>query len=114
MTNTESDGYAPTYYPGTPNMSEAIRITIKAGQEMTGASFALIVARMACVRGRVVNSRGEASSGMNAMLAPADPYGMMMMNMSNAMIGADGSFEFTNVRRAATTSRSDRWAACRT
>jgi len=97
MTNTESDGYAPTYYPGTPNMSEATRITIKAGQEMTGASFALIVARMARVRGRVVNSRGEASSGMNAMLAPADPYGMMMMNMSNAMIGADGSFEFTNV-----------------
>src|SRR5688500_4517620 len=97
MTNTESDGYAPTYYPGTPNMSEATRITIKAGQEMTGASFALIVARMARVRGRVVNSRGEASSGMNAMLAPADPYGMMMMNMSNAMIGADGSFEFANV-----------------
>ena len=64
---------------------------------MTGASFALIVARMARVRGRVVNSRGEASSGMNAMLAPVGPYGMMMMNMSNAMIGADGSFEFTNV-----------------
>jgi hypothetical protein len=97
MTNTESEGFAPTYYPGTPNITEATRITLKAGQEMSGASFALIVARMARVRGRVVNSRGEPSSGMNAMLAPAEPYGMMMMNMSNAMIGADGSFEFSNV-----------------
>src|SRR5688572_20330917 len=73
MTNTESDGFAPTYYPGTPNVNEATRITLKAGQEMSGASFALIVARMARVRGRVVNSRGEPSSGMNAMLTPADP-----------------------------------------
>ena len=97
MTNTESDGFAPTYYPGTPNINEATRITLKAGQEMSGASFALIVARMARVRGRVVNSRGEPASGMNAMLAPAEPYGMMMMNMSNAMIGADGSFEFSSV-----------------
>src|SRR5688500_13683967 len=97
MTNTESDGFAPTYYPGTPNVNEATRITLKAGQEMSGASFALIVARMARVRGRVVNSRGEPSSGMSAMLTPADPYGMVMMNMNNAMIGADGTFEFVNV-----------------
>ena len=98
MSNTESEGFAPTYYPGTPNVAEATRITLKAGQEMSGANFALIVARMARVRGRTVNSRGEPSSGMMAMLAPADPYnGMMMMNMSNAMIGADGSFEFANV-----------------
>ena len=98
MTSTESEGFAPTYYPGTPNVAEATRITLKGGQEMSGANFALIVARMARVRGRVVNSRGEPSTGMMGMLQPADPYGgMMMMNMSNAMIGPDGSFEFANV-----------------
>jgi hypothetical protein len=98
MSNTESDGFAPTYFPGTPNVSEATRITLKAGQEVSGANFALIVARMARVRGRVVNSRGEPASGLMAMLAPNDPFGgAMMMNMSNAMLGADGSFEFTNV-----------------
>lgn len=97
MSNTESEGFAPTYYPGTPNVNEATRITLKEGQEMTGANFALIVARMARVRGRVLNSRGEASSGMMAMLAPADSFGGMMMNMGNAMVGADGSFEFANV-----------------
>lgn len=98
MSNTEAEGFAPTYYPGTANVAEATRITIKAGQEMSGASFALIVARMARVRGRAINSRGEPAGGVMAMLAPADPYGgVTMMNMSNAMVGADGTFEFVNV-----------------
>ncbi len=97
MTSTESEGFAPTYYPGTPNVNEATRITLKGGQEMSGANFALIVARMARVRGRAVNSRGEPAVGMMAMLAPSDPGSMMMMNMSNAMIAADGAFEFANV-----------------
>ena len=73
MNNTEPDGFAPTYYPGTPNLSEATRVTLKAGQEMTGANFALIVARMARVRGRALNSRGEPASGRMVMLMPADP-----------------------------------------
>lgn len=98
MTNTESEGFAPTYYPGTPNVTEAARITLKAGQEVGGANFALIVARMARIRGRALNSRGEVAAGMMAMLAPGDPFGgVTMMNMSNAMIGGDGSFEFANV-----------------
>ena len=63
MTNTEQDGFAPTYYPGTPNVTEATRVTVKAGQEMSGANFALIVARMARVRGRALNSRGEPVAG---------------------------------------------------
>jgi hypothetical protein len=46
MNSTEVDGYAPTYYPGTPNMAEATRITVRAGQEMTGANFAMIISRM--------------------------------------------------------------------
>ena len=97
MTNTEMDAFAPTYYPGTPNVSEATRITVKAGQEMSGANFALIVARMARVRGRALNSRGEPASGV-AMLAPSDPFAMgFAPNMNNAMIAADGSFEFANV-----------------
>lgn len=96
--NTEADGFAPTYYPGTPNIGEATRIPLKAGQEMTGANFAMIVARMARVRGRAMNSRGEPVPRMMLMLSPGDPAQMsMMMNMSNAMVRPDGSFEFTNV-----------------
>jgi hypothetical protein len=99
MVSTEQEGFAPTYFPGTPNLAEATRVTVKPGQEVSGASFALIVARMARVRGRVTNSRGEPAAGMMAMLAPADPFGGMGigMNMSNAQVAGDGTFEFANV-----------------
>lgn len=99
MNNTEADGFAPTYYPGTPNLGEATRVTIKAGQEMSGANFALLVARMARIRGRALNSRGEPVSGGMLMLSPADPLmGMNFgMSMQNAMVAGDGSFQFSNV-----------------
>ena len=94
--NTEADGFAPTYFPGTPNMSEATRVTVKAGQEMTGANFALIVARMARVRGRAINSRGEPVASAMMMLMPDEPI-MMAVTMNNAMAAGDGTFQFTNV-----------------
>lgn len=98
VNNTEADGFAPTYYPGTANMAEATRVTLKAGQEMSGANFALIVARMARVRGRALNSRGEPVARAMLMLTPADPAGAMMFSTNgNAMVGPDGSFQFTNV-----------------
>jgi len=99
INNTEADGFAPTYYPGTPNISEASRITVKAGQEMSGANFALIVARMARVKGRALNSRGEPVTGGMLTLMPSDPLlGMNFgMNMSNAMVAGDGTFQFANI-----------------
>ncbi len=98
MTSTEQDGFAPTYYPGTPNVAEAARVTVKGGQEISGVNIPLVAARMARVRGRALNSRGEPAAGSMAMLAPADPYGMMMMSgMNNSMIAGDGGFEFANI-----------------
>jgi hypothetical protein len=99
INNTEADGFAPTYYPGTANMSEASRVTVKAGQEMSGANFALIVARMARIRGRALNSRGEPLSGGMMMMMPNDPLmGVNFgMNMSNAMVAGDGTFQFANI-----------------
>ena len=99
MSNTEPDGFAPTYFPGTPNLGEATRIALKAGQEMSGAHFALIVARMAKIRGRVLSSRGEPVGARSMlMLQSADPaMGMAFMNTMNSMIAPDGAFEFLNV-----------------
>ena len=96
MNNTESEGFAPTYFPGTSSISEATRVTVKAAQEMTGASFALIVARMARVRGRAINSRGEAVNSAMLMLMPDEPM-MISMQMNNAMVAGDGTFQFANV-----------------
>lgn len=98
MNNTETDGFAPTYFPGTSSVAEATRITVKTGQEAS-APFALIVARMAKVRGRVLNSSGEPVGRSMLMMTPADPMmGFMSFSSSNnAMIDATGGFQFTNV-----------------
>ncbi|HUQ89573.1 MAG TPA: carboxypeptidase regulatory-like domain-containing protein [Vicinamibacterales bacterium] len=96
LNNTEPDAFAPTYFPGTPNVSEATRVSVKAGQEMSGANFALIVARMARIRGRALNSRGEPVANGMLMLMPDEPM-MMPMTMNNAMVAGDGTFQFANV-----------------
>lgn len=97
LNNTEQDGFAPTFFPGTASISEATRIALKPGQEVS-APFALIVARMARVRGRVLNSRGEPLGRSMLMLAPADAFGgMAFSTANNAMVGPDGAFQFTNV-----------------
>jgi protocatechuate 3,4-dioxygenase beta subunit len=97
LNNTEQDGFAPTYFPGTSSISEATRITVKPGQEIS-APFALIVARMAKVKGRALNSRGEPLGRSMLMLMPADGMmGMVFSAANNAMVGADGAFQFSNV-----------------
>lgn len=96
VNNTESEGFAPTYFPGTPNIAEATRVTVRAGQEMSGANFALIVARMARVRGRAMNSRGEPVASAMLMLTPDEPM-VMSMSFNNAMVAGDGTFQFANV-----------------
>jgi hypothetical protein len=98
MNNTEQDGFAPTYFPGTASVGEATRITLKPGQEVS-APFALIVARMSKIRGRVLNSRGEPIGRTMLMLVPADEVfgGMAFQTANNAMVGPDGAFQFTNV-----------------
>lgn len=96
VNNTESEGFAPTYFPGTPNIAEATRVTVRAGQEMSGANFALVVARMARVRGRAMNSRGEPVASAMLMLTPDEPM-VMSMSFNNAMVAGDGTFQFANV-----------------
>jgi hypothetical protein len=97
MSNTESDGYAPSYYPGTSNINEAQRVTIKAGQELLGIHFIFTPTRLAKIRGRVLNSHGEPARGMVTM-TPGDPYlGFTMVSTSSTSLTNDGAFLLNNV-----------------
>jgi carboxypeptidase family protein len=97
INNTQADGFAPTYFPGTPNVAEAQRVSPKAGQEIAGINFSLLVARLARVSGRAVNSRGQPASRNMVMLMPADPVGGMVFMGGNNMAGPDGTFQIPNV-----------------
>ncbi len=94
VSTTVVEGYAPTYYPGTPNAAEAQRLTVKVAQETTGVSFALAATRLVRVLGRAISSSGEPIAQSLIAVLPADRSGVGTMAMfSGAMTRGDGSFQ---------------------
>lgn len=91
------DGYAPTYYPGTPNASEATRIVVRATQESSNVSFSLIAARLSRLSGRAITSAGAPVVQGMVMMMPTDRMGAGGMGMSTGMTRADGSFQILGV-----------------
>jgi hypothetical protein len=97
MVSSSLEGYAPTYYPGTPNPAEAARITVRAAQETSNISLALIAARLSSIRGRAVTSANAPVVQGMVMMMPADRLAGMPMGMTNAMTRADGTFQLLGV-----------------
>ena len=60
----DRDGYAPTYYPGTADLSAAQKLTIASGQTVSDITLALLPIRTARVSGIAVDSQGQPLRGM--------------------------------------------------
>jgi len=94
-----TDGFAPTYFPGTPNPAEANRISVRAGAETTNDSFALSPARLSRISGRAISSTGEPVVQGFVTLMPAGrvtggaPFG----GPSSGMTSPDGTFHLAGV-----------------
>jgi protocatechuate 3,4-dioxygenase beta subunit len=93
--NDSSEGYAPTFYPGTVNVADAQPVTVGLGQELT-IHIALAAARMARVSGSVSDSQGRPASGAMVMLRSGGGGGMFMTSMAGQVTG-DGTFTLRNV-----------------
>lgn len=88
-----SDGYPPTFYPGTANANDAQSITIGIGEEVN-IQFGLIAARLARISGTVRDSEGRPGAG-EVILLPRQ--GLTATNLSFNQLGADGSFAINGV-----------------
>jgi len=89
--------YVPTYYPGTPNVSEAQRFTVGVGQEVPGIIIALARASTAAIRG-VVRASGENPLGPFAFVtARASGDVQVDTRMAAAVPASDGSFALTGL-----------------
>lgn len=98
MMDASSDdrsGYAPTYYPGTPNAAEAQRVTISLGQTLTDLNMALVQARIARVSGTAVDSNGKPMTGGFIMVMQRN--GAMTMANGGGQIRPDGTFSVSNL-----------------
>ena len=93
-----SSGYAPTYFPGIANGSEAQKITIASGQDAHNTDFALLPVRLSKISGVVISSEGKPVAGtmINAMPRSADvAFGPMLG--SSTRTGPNGSFTLNGV-----------------
>jgi protocatechuate 3,4-dioxygenase beta subunit len=87
---TDRSSYAPTFYPGTGNVSEAQRMTIAPGQTVTGTNMTLLPIQTARVRGTVLDADGKPMS--NAMINVMPRMGAAMIGNSMAPVQPDGKF----------------------
>jgi hypothetical protein len=90
-------GYAPTYFPGTPNAADAQKVTLGTGQETAGVDFGLVAVRMARVSGLVVNSEGRPFEGAAISLVPAVRDGNTFVALPSTRAAKDGSFTLNSV-----------------
>ena len=97
----EPSGYAATYYPGTPNVAEAARITLAVSQENTGVSFGLIATKLVRVSGQVLTSAGSPATNGTVMLVPAGANGRpglaAQQGGAGNRIDQTGAFRLANV-----------------
>jgi protocatechuate 3,4-dioxygenase beta subunit len=103
-TSDETGGFAPTYYPGTPEIDSAQPVVVGVATEVRSLQFALVPAPMAVMAGRLVDERGEPVAGGNVWFNPSESKdGMAAITMARTVAGPDGRFSYRNVPPGAYT-----------
>jgi hypothetical protein len=97
VASADLPGYARSYFPGTPNASEAQFVSMKLAQDTTGIDFALSRAPTARIAGTLMNAAGEPSTGGSVRLMPSLRSTAVTTVPVGARILPDGRFEFPNV-----------------
>src|SRR3954468_2356785 len=95
-------GFLPTYYPAGPGPSDAHRVRVRAGQEVSSIDISLIPGKVGKISGTVVNSQGVPLAGENVNLSfeiRGENF-MMMSGGQGTKVNPDGTFVFRNVAPA--------------
>jgi protocatechuate 3,4-dioxygenase beta subunit len=95
--SNQNTGYASTYYPGTPNPSEAQRVALAVGQELPSVDIQLQPVRLAKISGTAIGSDGKPMSSAMVMLMPSMRDTMQLMPGGSTRTNADGQFTINSV-----------------
>jgi hypothetical protein len=90
-TTDDRSGYAPTYYPGTPNINEAQVVKVGIGETISEVTVMLTPTRTARISGVALDGEGKPLSGGMVMLIQRSGAGMFMGG-PGAQIRPDGTF----------------------
>ena len=89
-----SDGFAPTFHPGTINPNEAQLVTVAVGEEVA-IEFAMSSARLARVSGTVVDSQGRPAAGSFVNIVTRQGNGTF--SSGGNQVGPDGAFTLNGI-----------------
>ncbi len=89
-------GYATSYYPGTPNASEAQTVAVGLSQDVASVDFSLVPVRTARISGKTIGADGVPFQG-GIQMRPSRRSGAVSADAVGARTEPDGTFEFPNV-----------------
>ena len=92
-------GYAPTYFPGTPVVTNAVPITVEAGDVKDGIDIPITMFRMSTVSGTVLGTDGRPSQAVQLSAEPVGPPLPLTSSLSLRANRPDaqGRFTITNM-----------------
>jgi hypothetical protein len=93
----DRSGYAPTYYPGTPSLAEAQRVTLAVGQTLSDLTMTLVAARLAHIAGVALDSQGRPMASGNITLTQRAGNGPSFTIGMGGLIKPDGSFQLSGL-----------------
>jgi protocatechuate 3,4-dioxygenase beta subunit len=94
---SQREGYAATYYPGTPSLSAARLVRVTPGRDTTGVAFGLMRVPLAAVRGMVLLPDGVSGRSVNVGLALIAPERVDGFVTRGTRARDDGSFELSGL-----------------
>jgi protocatechuate 3,4-dioxygenase beta subunit len=104
-TTGDTSGYALTYYPGTPNLADAQKLTLGLGGSVSDITLMLVVTRTARISGTVFDSQGQPVRQGSVMLMSRNASAMMPA--AGGLVRPDGTFSISGVSPGEYTVRGN-------
>ena len=89
-------GYAPLYFPGTPDLDSGTPVMLDVGRDRVGVDVVFVPSPAVRIAGRAVDSTGKPLRGM-VVLAVSQRSGSIAPEPRRATPDPDGRFAFENV-----------------
>jgi protocatechuate 3,4-dioxygenase beta subunit len=89
-----TNGFAPTYFPGTVSVADAQPVSVGAGEERS-VQFALVAARLSRISGTVMTSEGVPAAGAQVMVTTRQGNGGS--SSGGGRVAADGAFSISGI-----------------
>jgi hypothetical protein len=95
-----NDDYVPTYYPGTPSLSEAPLVKLELGRDLTDLEIRMTRGRAYRIAGVVLGLEGQPAAGTAVVMVALGPSQSLLPAMGVAQTKPDGSFALEKVTPA--------------